>query len=479
MSKLTFNTYWNEKQKLAFNYLLNHPETTEIWYGWWAWWGKSYTGVSWCWMMCNKYAGVRYFFWREELKRLKQTTLETYFKFLTDYNIPESQKGSFNSQDSVIKFNNGSQILLLDLAYLPSDPLYTRFWSLELTWGYIDESAEVDEQCISILSTRVGRQKNEEYNISPKILEWFNPDKGHVYRRYYKPYKEWTLPAYRVFIPALATDNKRLPKSYIEQLEKTNEVTKQRLLYGNFDYDDTPWRLFDYNAILNMWDNPVIHGEKYISGDIARKWKDKSLVGFWNGLDLYKIIKEDKTDLKELSDLVRKEAQSEGVRMSNTIMDENWVWWGIIDNLRCQGFINNARPRQPKKANISTVRNYDMLKTQCYFKLAELVNTGQIRISVEDTDFREKLIEELDIIVEVWLDQDWKTRIIKKEDMIAKLWRSPDVADMVMMRMFYELDKREWVTQEIWSIEYEHEMDRLIFEKDEIQIDFDDEDNPY
>jgi hypothetical protein len=107
------------------------------------------------------------------------------------------------------------------------------------------------------------------------------------------------------------------------------------------------------------------------------------------------------------------------------------------------------------------------------------VNTGQIRISVEDTDFREKLIEELDIIVEVWLDQDWKTRIIKKEDMIAKLWRSPDVADMVMMRMFYELDKREWVTQEIWSIEYEHEMDRLIFEKDEIQIDYDDEDNPY
>lgn len=42
-----------------------------------------------------------------------------------------------------------------------------------------------------------------------------------------------------------------------------------------------------------------------------------------------------------------------------------------------------------------------MLKTQCYFKLAELVNIGQIRISVEDTDFREKLIEELDIIVEV------------------------------------------------------------------------------
>jgi hypothetical protein len=34
-----------------------------------------------------------------------------------------------------------------------------------------------------------------------------------------------------VFIPALATDNKKLPAVYIEQLKKADEVTKQRLLY--------------------------------------------------------------------------------------------------------------------------------------------------------------------------------------------------------------------------------------------------------
>lgn len=448
MAKLQFNTFWNEKQKEAFRYLLWHPEITEIGYWWAAWWGKSYTWVSWVWMMCNKYPWVRYFFWRQELKRLKQTTLATYFKFLGDYNIPEEQKWIYNSQDSVIRFKNGSEILLLDLAYLPSDPLYTRFGSLELTGWYVDESAEIDEQCITILMTRIWRQKNEDYWLAPKLLEWFNPDKWQVYRRYYKPWKEWTLPDYRVFIRALATDNKRLPKSYIEQLSKANEVTKQRLLYGNFDYDDTPWRLFEYNAILNMWDNPPIHWEKYISWDIARKWKDYSIIGVWNWLDLYKIIKEEKSQLKDLSDTIRKVAQEEQVMMSHAIMDENWVWWWVIDNLRCQWFINNARPRQPKKANISTVRNFDMLKTQCYFKLAEYVNTGKIRISVQDTEFKEKLIEELDVIVEIGLDQDAKTRIIKKEDIIAKLWRSPDVADMIMMRMYFELDKREWMDTE-------------------------------
>ena len=443
MAKLQFNTFGNEKQKEAFQYLLGHPEITEIGYGWAAWWGKSYTGVSWIWMMCNKYPWVRYFLGRQELKRLKQTTLATYFKFLGDYNIPESQKGTYNAQDSVIKFSNGSEILLLDLAYLPSDPLYTRFGSLELTGWYVDESAEIDEQCITILMTRIWRQKNEEYGIAPKLLEGFNPDKGQVYRRYYKPWKEWNLPHYRVFIRALATDNKRLPKSYIEQLNKANEVTKQRLLYGNFDYDDTPGRLFDYNAILNMWDTIPIHGEKYISGDIARKGKDYSIIGVWNGLELYKIIKEEKSQLKDLSDTIKIIAQQESVRMSHTIMDENGVGGGVIDNLRCQGFINNARPRQPRKANISTVRNFDMLKTQCYFKLAEYVNEWKITISVQDSEFREKLIEELDVIVEIGLDQDSKTRIIKKEDIIAKLGRSPDVSDMIMMRMYFEIDKRE------------------------------------
>ena len=90
---------------------------------------------------------------------------------------------------------------------------------------------------------------------------------------------------------------------------------------------------------------------------------------------------------------------------------------------------------------MSNMRNFDMLKTQCYFKLAEYVNTWKIRISVNDTEFKDKLCEELDIIVEIWLDQDGKIKIIKKEDIIAKLGRSPDYSDMLMMRMYYELKK--------------------------------------
>ena len=44
-----------------------------------------------------------------------------------------------------------------------------------------------------------------------------------------------------MFIPALPTDNPYLTEEYLNELKsEKNEVIKQRLYYGNFDYDDTP-----------------------------------------------------------------------------------------------------------------------------------------------------------------------------------------------------------------------------------------------
>ena len=130
-----------------------------------------------------------------------------------------------------------------------------------------------------------------------------------------------------------------------------------------------------------------------------------------------------------------------------------------------------------------------MLKTQCYFKLAEYVNSWKIIISVKDEEYNEKLIEKLDVIVEMWLDKDTKISIIKKDDIIKKLWRSPDYADMLMMRMFYELYKLSPI--EGWeqvNIEFnpynktvsneEKTLDEIIFADDEeVELEF--EDNVY
>lgn len=56
--------------------------------------------------------------------------------------------------------------------------------------------------------------------------------------------------------------------------------------------------------------------------------------------------------------------------------------------------------------------------------------------------------------------------LIKKEDIIAKLGRSPDYADAIMMRMFYEIDKKSPIEE---LEEKENEDDPLeIFIDDEI-----------
>ena len=439
MATLEINTFWNEKQKEAFRILLSQTNwITDIWYGWWAWGWKSYTWVMWQWIMRNQYPWTKGFFGRKELKRLKQTTLATYFKFCDDYNIPQSQRWVFNAQDSVIKFANGSEILLLDLSYMPSDPLYTRFWSLEFTDWFADEIAEIESQCLMILKTRIWRQKNEEFWLLPKFLWTFNPDKWHVYRDYFKASKEWNLPDYRIFIPALATDNKKLPKTYIEQLQKADEVTKQRLLYWNFDYDDTPWRLFEYNKILDLRINQKYNWTKYISCDVARKWKDKAVISVWDWYEEVDRVIFEKCLNIDIENKINELAYKYNVWMSNVIVDEDWVWWWIVDNLWCKWFINNSSCIQPNESKYDDTKkvNYANLITQCYFELAKLVNSNKIRVLEQDFNI---LAEELDVVVEVDIDKAWKKKIISKEDIKAKLWRSPDYSDTLMMRCYFEI----------------------------------------
>ena len=414
---------------------------TDVWYGWWAWWGKSYWWVARQWMMRNKYPWTRGFFWRKELKRLKQTTLASYYKFCEDYKIPQKQRGKLNSQDWVIKFENWSEILLLDLSYMPSDPLYTRFGSLELTDWFADEIAEIESQCLMILKTRIWRQMNEEYNLLPKFLWTFNPDKWHVYRDYYKPYKEWTLLNYRIFIPALATDNKKLPKTYIEQLKKADEITKERLLYWNFDFDDTPWRLFDYNKILEL-DKPKTpyNNIRYISCDAARKGKDLCVIIVWEWFNIIDITVFEKSLNTEVVKEIRRLQNLYKIDNQNTIVDEDWVWGWIVDELWCIWFVNNSSPISPywAKQNNYLKRNYANLKTQCYFELARIVNDNLMYLKLDPQQL-DRACEELDIIVQVDIDKDSKIKIISKEDVKNKLWRSPDFSDTLMMRCYFNL----------------------------------------
>lgn len=77
--------------------------------------------------MCRTYPGVRYAMVRDTIKNVKATTVKSLFDFYRDYNIPEEFRGKLNEQKSTISYKNGSEIVLVEGCYYPSDPYYNRF----------------------------------------------------------------------------------------------------------------------------------------------------------------------------------------------------------------------------------------------------------------------------------------------------------------------------------------------------------------
>jgi phage terminase large subunit len=75
--------------------------------------GKSALGCLWCIEMALKYPGSRGLVGRSKLKTLKDTTLNTFFEVSSKLGI--GHMFDFNAQSNIIKFNNGSQIILKDL----------------------------------------------------------------------------------------------------------------------------------------------------------------------------------------------------------------------------------------------------------------------------------------------------------------------------------------------------------------------------
>jgi hypothetical protein len=380
---------------------------------------------------------------RKELVNLRRTTLTTYYKIMDYYKIPKDYWWVLNGQTNTIKFHNWSEIILLDCASQPSDPEWTRFWSLELTWAFIDEANEVEATGIEKLKTRIWRQNTFNINWktvykTQKFLECFNPNKWHVYNDFYKPRKDWTLPPYRKFVRATAWDNPYLPEGYIQQLERSDEITKQRLLYWNFDYDDTPGKLFRRDEISDLFTANIEKDDTtYITCDVARLWDDNTVIIVWKGLEVVEIKSYNGRTTDQTVQTIKELEQYYNCRRSNICIDSDWVWGGVADNLRgCVNFMNNGSPIVQKDEN----RNYANLKTQCYFKLKYLMEKREIRLNTS-WELKDKIQSELDSIVVKDFEGENKLRLESKEELKKRLGHSPDYADAIMMRMYWVLWK--------------------------------------
>ena len=443
------------KQKIAFD-ILNDDTTTELLFGGGAGGGKSRLGCLWITLKCMEYKGIRCLIGRNKLSTLKQTTIITLFDVFKSLGLKAGREFNYNRQAETITFLNGSLILFKDLFYYPSDPEFDNLGSLELTYFFIDECNQVAFKAYDVLKARL-RYKHKELGIIPKCLLTCNPSKNWVYKEFYKPSKEGKLNPRKKFIQSLAGDNPFLPETYLESLKNIQiKSIRERLCNGNWEYDDDPSSLFDYDGINNCFNREVSNediNQRYIVGDIARKGQDRMVLGVWYGLQLKKIIDlpyEIKSDISLSTKYILNLAKTENVNVNHIILDEDGVGGGVVDNIKgCIGFTNNATAIQDRDYELEQDKvlkqfkkqDYQNLKTQCYFKLAELVNKSEIGINEDNPDVKDLISEELMAIKQKNMDSDTSLKIISKDEMKTILGRSPDFADMIMMRMLGLLKK--------------------------------------
>jgi phage terminase large subunit len=437
----------SKKQHEAFK-ILNDHETTELFYGGGAGGGKSFLGCIWLVNNCLNYAGTRWLMGRAVLKALKESTLLTFFRVCKEtFNLKTQEDYKYNQMEGKITFSNGSEIFLKDLFLYPSDPEFDSLGSTEYTGAFIDEVSEITEKAKNIVMSRL-RFRLDEFNLIPKLLMASNPSKNFAYREYWKPWSENTLPKYRKFVPALVGDNPYISKYYQQNLLKLDENSKQRLLYGNWNYDDDPSKLFDYEKIIgifNNWFEQPSKTQKYISVDVARHGSDKTVIILWHGWNIINIKAYPDTTTKFVREMIESMCYHEKVPMSNVVIDEDGIGGGVIDEMKgVKGFINNSRAIEAKQEqgvyNKVPRHNYANLKAQCYFLLSNYVNEGKIGCYKEiPMDIKDFLIQDLQQIKIKDVDKDGKLQILGKDEIKESLGRSPDFSDAMMMRMIFEL----------------------------------------
>lgn len=437
------------KQTQAID-ILEDNVTTEVYFGGAAGGGKSRIGCYWQMKQRLRYPGTRGLIGRATLKALKETTLQTFFEIAKEQGLKRGRHFDLTSaQDkefpNCLTFSNGSVIFLKDLFLYPADPDFDELGSLEITDAFIDEASQVVAKAKNIVRSRM-RFKLNQYNLIPKMLMAGNPSKNWPYAEFYKPSKDGSIRADRRFVQALPNDNPNLPPSYIEALKGLDPASRERLLFGNWEYDDDPSVLISYEKIIDCFTNDFqsLSGRRYITCDVARFGKDTTVIGVWDGWRV-KLHRYKSLSIQQTADKIREFSSIHGVGMSSVIADEDGVGGGVVDILGCKGFVNNssALPNPDKaqvdeKGNIKP-ENYANLKSQCYFRLANRINNNGLYIENKDVNIKELIIEELEQVKQYQMDKDNKRQVMPKDKVKESIGRSPDFSDTLMMREYFEL----------------------------------------
>src|SRR5690606_3474900 len=199
--------------------------------------GKSYVNLAVLIMLARIYPRSKWCVIRESVPTLKKTTLETFRKL-----VPSNFLASYNQQEHVAHFRNGSQILFMAEDYA-NDKDFDRFKGLEVNGFLLEQIEELQEGLLDVCFIRAGRwsipptkDDPEPKQPDPLIMANMNPTLLWPKTKIYDPWVEGKLPSDWCYIPAKSTDNPKLAQDekYMARLQNLDDLTRRRLIEGDW-----------------------------------------------------------------------------------------------------------------------------------------------------------------------------------------------------------------------------------------------------
>lgn len=170
--------------------------------------GKTFWGLSALLIMCEIFPKSRWCVIREDLEKIRTTTIPSFKKLNASGKLRESPYEYTHHNGSVILFKGENFDNDKELQWLKG---------LEVNGFLFEEINECQEDTLDISFGRAGRWECTP-RPSPIILATCNPSNNWVKTRVYDRWKNGTLPENWLYIPSKITDNPYLTEEYKENL---------------------------------------------------------------------------------------------------------------------------------------------------------------------------------------------------------------------------------------------------------------------
>lgn len=225
-----------------------------------------------------RFSDIRAVVARKTLKSLKGSTWNTIKKVCKEWGLKEGVHYKINNLDGILTFWNDSVIIMQEMVDLPSDPNFERFGSSEFTIAFIDEVSEISERAVEVLFSRL-RWRTAETFKTARMMMSTNPCITWVRSRFVQDDEgnPITCREGEAYVPFSVFDNPDIQfvQTYVAALNKiTDKATRERLLYGNWDFVDS-------NIMAAYWN---FDGQTHLIEKLSEKVYDpmKPIISGWD-----------------------------------------------------------------------------------------------------------------------------------------------------------------------------------------------------